>query len=142
MKTLKHFIWMGLFLTANLAFSQEIQYTEVERNNPVELTEISNKNLVSFSAKKIKNTIYFKWSAKNECEEGLYILERSIDNKNYEAVAYKLGKAVSIDAPILYCQQVEAKNDITAYFRLSKVYEDGRYYYSEPIDISELYVGR
>jgi len=97
--------------------------------------EIENTTLVSFKAIYNTGNVYLKWRVKNETEDGLFIIERSSDTKNFKTIKFKQGIGVPICLPLLYCSIDERPLQGTNYYRLVKTYQDGRYYHSNVIKL-------
>ena len=103
----------------------------------VDLQDIGSSTLIEFKVRLINGKAYTQWQVKGEREDGLFIIERSTDGKEYEQVGFKQGVGVPIYTPILYCWIDENPISDDAQYRLAKVYEDGRYYYSEVVGVSK-----
>ena len=102
-----------------------------EINKEIVLTDIGSSTLITFKVIYNGGKVYTQWHVKGEKEDGLFIVERSVNGKVYEQIGFKTGIGVPIEAPILYCWIDENPLVGSCLYRLAKVYEDGRYYYSE-----------
>lgn len=51
--------------------------------------KIENTTLVDFSVVFNSGNAWLKWLVQNETEDGLFIIERSSDNTNFEIIAFK-----------------------------------------------------
>ena len=115
------------------SYSQDIALNE--EGWDITPREIENTTLVDFKAIYNTGNVYLKWRVKNETEDGLFIIERSSDTKNFKTITFKQGIGVPICLPLLYCSIDERPLQGTNYYRLVKTYQDGRYYYSNVVKL-------
>jgi hypothetical protein len=83
--------------------------------------------LISFKAKAVEGKVYLHWLVKNETESGLFIIERSKNNKDFERVGTKHGVGTLIKDPIAY-YYTDHQPNLESYYRIIKVYKSGKYY--------------
>ncbi|MBL4754273.1 MAG: hypothetical protein JKY52_11865 [Flavobacteriales bacterium] len=103
----------------------------------VDLRNIGSNTLVEFKVRLINGKAYTQWQVKGERDDGLFIIECSTDGKNYKQIGFKQGVGVPIYTPILYCWIDENPMSKKGFYRLAKVYQDGRYYYSDAVGLSK-----
>lgn len=94
--------------------------------------ETSIKNLTSFTYKVIEKKVYFKLLVRNLSEDCVFVVERSVEDNDYKAVAIKMGKADNNNVDLLYCFQDTLDIDSDkAYYRLKQVFETSGTFLSE-----------
>lgn len=108
---------------------------EIDRE--IVLKDIGTSTLVEFGIVSNGGKVYTHWHVKGEKERGLFIVERSTNGKDYEQIGFKRGIGVFIENKILYCWTDEEPLAEDCWYRLLKVYEDGRYYYSDAVNIRQ-----
>ncbi|PCH96344.1 MAG: hypothetical protein COB85_03665 [Bacteroidetes bacterium] len=104
-----------------------------EMDREIVFEDIGTGTLIEFAIVSNGGKVYTHWHVKGEKERGLFIVERSTNNKDYEQIGFKRGIGVVIENKILYCWVDEEPPAGDCSYRLLKVYEDGRYYYSEVV---------
>ena len=115
------------------SYSQDLALNEETWN--ITPREIENTTLVDFKAIYNTGAVYLKWRVSNETEDGLFIIERSSDTKNFKTIKFKHGIGVPICFRLLYCSIDESPLQGTNYYRLVKTYQDGRCYYSNVVKL-------
>lgn len=112
--------------------------SSIELPDLPELKRTVTDNLVSFSQYAIKGKIYLKWVANGEPEEALFIIERSFDNENFEQIAFEETIGVYPGTPLIYSWTDNFSPSGKVFYRIGKVYRDGRYYYSEAAEVNNI----
>ena len=134
---LKHIVAFIILLSLMQFTPASYSHDQALNEEVLDITprEIENTTLIDFKA--IYNTFYvfLKWRVENETEDGLFIIKRSSDTKNFKTIKFKQGIGVSISFPLLYCSIDEYPLEGTNYYRLVKTYQDGRYYYSDVVKL-------
>ncbi|MEZ4980276.1 MAG: hypothetical protein R2769_01560 [Saprospiraceae bacterium] len=90
--------------------------------------------LLSFSAKNIENFTALEWSTATELDNEVFIIEKSVDGKNYEVIG-KVDGAGNSNTIINYFFVDENKSKGLAYYRLKQVDFDGTYEYSAIVSV-------
>lgn len=93
-------------------------------------------HITLFTGRCCEGKTYLHWNVKNQQRDGLYIIYRSVDGKNYEALGYKQGVGVLISAPIAYYFQDENPRAGTTYYKLVHIAKDNTYLVSEKISVA------
>ena len=106
---------------------------EKKSNGEIEIRDIGSNTLLEFKAKQIGGKAYTQWQVRGENENGLFIIERTVNCEDYELIGFRKGIGVLTETPLLY-SWID-KNPIAgnSWYRLLKIYKDGRYYYSDPV---------
>ena len=73
--------------------------------------------------------VFLNWTAKNEPADCIYIVERSVDSKEFQSVGVKEGIGTAIE--LFYSWMDETPPDGFAYYRVKKIAKDGTQYYSQ-----------
>ncbi|HHZ64201.1 MAG TPA: hypothetical protein EYN38_04495 [Flavobacteriales bacterium] len=108
-----------------------------EKNIEIAPVDIGPRTLVEFGLMSNGGKVYTHWHVNGEKENGLFIVERSTNQRDYEQIGIKRGIGVQIENKILYCWVDEDPMEGVCWYRLLKVYEDGRYYYSQPVNTEQ-----
>ncbi len=67
--------------------------------------------------------VYVTWLTNGDDEDGVYMIERSVDGENYAGVGYKT--AIPTKLHLLFCWIDENPSNGTAYYKLSKIQPNG-----------------
>ena len=111
------------------------------------IKEIEKTTLIDFSAKFVEGKTYLKWIVETETEDGLFMVERSANNKDFDIIGLKRGIGVPISQPILYCATDKDPLPGISYYRLIKAYKvgkrgDWRYWHREVLEMLDDTKGR
>ena len=100
-----------------------------------ELKEIEADNLIHFRADYLNGSIYLNWKAWGESEKTLFLIERSYDNQEFFQIGYK--ETFSANPGLVLGHSWEDRDlpQDVVYYRIGKVYLDGRYYYGKTIEV-------
>lgn len=86
----------------------------------VKSTIVSNSEVYTSEAMICQNKIYFKIDAKNDTEEGIFVLEASNNGIDYKIVDAKINIPDNINIPILYCLKEVALPSSSVTYRIMK----------------------
>lgn len=92
-------------------------------SNTASAGTISNYTTVYNSGK-----VFLNWTARNEPADCIYIVERSIDGRDYQSVGVKEGIGTAIE--LFYSWMDDTPPDGFAYYRVKKIAKDGTQFYS------------
>lgn len=92
-------------------------------SNSASAGTISNYTTVYNSGK-----VFLNWTARNEPADCIYIVERSIDGRDYQSVGVKEGIGTAIE--LFYSWMDDTPPDGFAYYRVKKIAKDGTQFYS------------
>lgn len=125
---------------APLVFSPELVNAQAvsasSGSEEIIVTEDTLARLSLFTGKYAEGTTYLHWNAVNQQVSGIYIIYRSADGINYEALGHKQGIGVSISMPIGYYFQDRNPNAGTTHYKLVHFSEDNTYLASERISVT------
>ena len=99
--------------------------------------DIGASTLLQFGTVTTATKVYLNWHVKGEKENGLFMIERSTNGQDYEIIGAKKGIGIPIESKVLYCWVDDEALVEDCWYRLFKMYEDGRFYYSEVASTSE-----
>ncbi|MFT4031521.1 MAG: DUF3500 domain-containing protein [Siphonobacter sp.] len=133
-------VWIEFVCQSGVIFSSQIHYHSVWRDHVsdygIDLTSTALPlQLISFSVTNNKDERVLNWTSADEKDMAKYIVERSVDAKEYSvinSVAAKNNAANSysvVDAAVL--------DATTIYYRLKMVDNDGTYTYSRVVSVKK-----
>ena len=88
------------------------------------LSKDASAKITSFSGKYNAGKVYLKWTVANQHADGVYIIYRSTDGVNYEAISQKQGIGVAISQGIAYYFTDESPCNEIAYYKLVHISEN------------------
>lgn len=104
-----------IFTFANQpVWSQMQQYCMIVQSvdNP------ENKTISSFSMLEYSGKIYLKWIVQCQRQNCIFLIERSIDGRNFELLTIKDGYGISVDVPIMYSFVDSLPIQMTTYYKI------------------------
>lgn len=116
-KPIKTAIYIGLgllLLSPENYFGQNKQYLTTVADN-------IQKNVTSFSAKSCEGKVYLNWTTHCIKYDGIYIIERSTDNKNFSLIGLKAGTGCDLNIDLLHCWTDKNAPEGNVYYRLQWV---------------------
>jgi len=112
-----------VFLYVGVALSQENLL--VKEKSIMEIKAEQQEAVLDFSAREHEGRLYFNVTVCKDNDEGLYILERSLDNEKFEAVEARRNHPTDVEIPVIYSFKEEDIPVFTAQYRLMKYTLDG-----------------
>jgi hypothetical protein len=93
-------------------------------SNPLVQSGLHNTaNINNYTAVYNSGKVFVNWTAKNESNDCIYIVERSADGSNFESVGVKEG--VASDMELFYSWMDSTPPSGFAYYRVKKITHDG-----------------
>lgn len=93
-------------------------------SNPLVQSGLHNTaNINNYTAVYNSGKVFVNWTAKNESNDCIYIVERSADGSNFESVGVKEG--VASDMELFYSWMDNTPPSGFAYYRVKKITHDG-----------------
>lgn len=124
------FLFISLFMNAQQA------PVSSNGNNEKEITTAdTSAQLTFFAGKYFEGKTWLHWEVKNQSCDGMYLIYRSADGKEWEIIGRKEGIGVPVEIPIAYYLQDEHPHTGTNYYRLVHISKDKTYLVSEKISI-------
>lgn len=102
--------------------------TEIRNFNLVE--EKTNK-FVDLHAKFSQKKVYLQWFCSSDNEEGIFIISRSENQKDFKIIAIRKDCATVNQVDLMHSYIDKQPPAGIIYYRVMKVYKDGSYYYSD-----------
>jgi hypothetical protein len=90
--------------------------------------------LLSFTAKMVDDFIALEWSTASELNNEVFLIEKSVDGKNYEVIG-KVDGAGNSNTIIKYFFVDENLSKGVAYYRLKQIDFDGTFEYSDIVSV-------
>ena len=119
-------VFLLMVISASSSFAQQNNQNSqmlLASNSAYSAGNISNYSSVYNSGK-----VFLNWTAKNEPSDCIYIVERSMDGKDYTSVGVKEGIGTEIE--LFYSWMDETPPDGFAYYRVKKITKDGTQFYT------------
>ncbi len=116
--SLRAIILMILFSLSFITYGQQVKIDEqFSFKNKI----ASEYELTSFKCKSVKGEVFIIWAVLETSDNCVYILERSIDNKNYEQI-YSVQSAKSPNNnQLINSYKDENPLDGTSYYRVKRI---------------------
>ncbi|MFC5270644.1 T9SS type A sorting domain-containing protein [Adhaeribacter terreus] len=91
--------------------------------------------LVSFNAEKASNAVNLNWKTASEKNNDLFVVERSADGRNFEAIGQVKGAS---NSNVLNAYAFADKNPVNgvSYYRLKQIDFDGKFEYSKIVSVT------
>jgi hypothetical protein len=137
--TFKSVIVLVLFACAMVFNINETQAQQVFKVEPIEnakaLSKDSVNNFVSFNPLFAEGKTYLRWLVKNDRKDGVFIIERSDDGSQFEALGFKDRVATQADVNLFYSYVDENPPLEHAHYRVMQVGVDQTYNYSATVRV-------
>lgn len=135
-KSLVAAVAVSLAFTLNSVESQAQQVFKVEPiENAKALSRDSVNNFVSFNPLFVEGKTYLRWLVKNDRKDGVFIIERSDDGNQFEALGFKDRVATQADVNLFYSYIDENPPLEHAHYRVMQVGVDQTYNYSATVRV-------
>ncbi len=126
------FLSVSSYSQAHFTFSNSLPFSISDTT--VILMKDTVAKIVSFTAKKNGNKIYFKWSITNLKDNGVFVIYRSMDGKDFQNIGTKKGIGVPISNEIAYYFSYETTTG-EAYYKIDFISNKSKYLCSEILNI-------
>jgi hypothetical protein len=100
-----------------------------------ELSRDSVNNFLSFSPVYVEGKTYLRWLVENDRKDGVFIVERSSDGDDFEALGFKDRVGTSKDVNLFYSYTDEAPPAGFAHYRVMQVGNDNTFNYSAVVRV-------
>ncbi len=114
-----------------LAFAVQNAMGQEARTNPmVQATDpmIQASNIFNYTTIYNSGKVFVNWTARNESADCIYIVERSVDGRDFESVGVKEGIGTNME--LFYSWMDHTPPAGFAYYRVKKISRDGTQFYS------------
>lgn len=117
-------IRIALSTLAVVATTGLVANAQMASSNPMVQSGLHNTaNINNYTAIFNSGKVFVNWTAKNEANDCIYIVERSNDGSNFESVGVKEG--VASDMELFYSWMDSTPPAGFAYYRVKKITHDG-----------------
>ncbi len=120
-------------LIALFAKASNAQSAAAEKNYA--LAKDTSAELKSFSAKYNSGKVYLKWTVTGQRNDGVIVVFRSYDNKNFEVIGYKEGVGIPVANDISYFFTDESALQKTTYYKILHIGKSPNYFFSSAISV-------
>lgn len=115
---------MALMAAAAFLFANSAASAQQASANPMVQSGLHNTaNINNYTTIFNSGKVFVNWTAKNEANDCIYIVERSADGSNFESVGVKEG--VSSEMELFYSWMDSTPPAGFAYYRVKKITHDG-----------------
>jgi hypothetical protein len=130
---LKAIVLASCFLISGFYFSATAQQT-FKASSPAEaqpLVKDSIDNFLSFSPVFVEGKTYLRWLVQNDRKDGVFIIERSVNGTDFEALGFKDRVGTSKTVNLFYSWIDDAPPAGFAHYRVMQVGVDHTYNFSD-----------
>ncbi len=99
------------------------------------LTEDSLNTFISFSPVHLNGKTYVRWLVKNDRKDGIFIVERSEDGTDFEALGFRDRVGTELSVNLFYSFVDEEPIAGTSLYRVMQVGADNTYKYSSVVKV-------
>jgi hypothetical protein len=106
-----------------IILSTFISTAQVKENHLLTANVESVSKIESIKGILNENQVYLKWTSVGQKEDGLFIIERSTNNVDFETIGFKKGIGSNVKQAIMYCFTDEDINYGKVSYRVKHVTE-------------------
>jgi hypothetical protein len=134
-------IYKILIISAIIAFSsidsnaQKVSQSSSTLLNRGNLSEDSLNTFISFSPVHLDGKTYVRWLVKNDKKDGVFIVERSEDGSEFEALGFRDRVGTQLLVNLFYSYVDEDPLAGTSHYRVMQVGADNTYKYSPVVKV-------
>lgn len=99
------------------------------------LKQDSLNTFMSFSPVSVSGKVYVRWMVKNDRKDGLFVVERSEDGQQFEALGVKDRVGSQLDVNLFYSYVDEYPVQGYGHYRILQVGQDNTYRYSDVVKV-------
>jgi hypothetical protein len=122
-------------LTSNKLNAQEISTTSTTLLGKGNLVQDSVDNFISFSPVYMEGKTYVRWLVKNDRKDGVFIIERSPDGAEFEAMGFRDRVGTQLSVNLFYSYIDEEPLPGNNHYRVLQVGADNTYRYSPVVRV-------
>jgi len=120
-------------LSLALTTTVEAQTLEKAPMSKQGMKQDSLNTFMSFSPVSVDGKVYVRWMVKNDRKDGLFVVERSEDGQEYEALGVKDRVGSQLDVNLFYSYVDEYPVQGYGHYRILQVGQDNTYRYSDVV---------
>lgn len=130
-------LFSGLILGGTQVNAQVVEqsFKVAPPSEAQELVRDSVDNFLSFSPVYVEGKTYLRWLVENDRKDGVFIVERSSDGEEFEALGFKDRVGTSKNVNLFYSYVDEAPPAGFAHYRVMQVGTDHSYNYSAVVRV-------
>jgi len=130
---------LGFIIICSIAMLSQHEANAQKLGNDLKgsarLIEDTEDYMVSFSPVFTNGKTYVRWMVQNDEKDGLYIIERSEDGIDFEALGFRERIGSPLCVNLFYSYVDEAPFDNSTYYRIMQVATDQTYKYSDVVRV-------
>jgi hypothetical protein len=124
-----------LTITASDASAQSATRSSTAMLGKGNLMPDSANTFISFSPVYMEGKTYVRWLVKNDRKDGVFIVERSADGIDFEALGFKDRIGSQLDVNLFYSFVDQEPNEGDNHYRVMQVGDDNTFRYSSVIKV-------
>ncbi|MEX1188600.1 MAG: hypothetical protein WED33_05035 [Bacteroidia bacterium] len=134
-------IYKIILITATVALSaaessaQKVSQSSATLLNRGNLTEDSLNTFISFSPVHLDGKTYVRWLVKNDKKDGVFIVERSDDGSEFEALGFRDRIGTQLLVNLFYSYVDEEPMPGASHYRVMQVGADNTFRYSPVVKV-------
>ncbi|MCB0820731.1 MAG: hypothetical protein KDC13_08915 [Bacteroidetes bacterium] len=133
-KILSLAIFAMLSATANLS-AQQVSNSSAALLNRGDLKQDTANTFISFSPVHLDGKTYVRWLVKNDKKDGVFIVERSEEGTDFEALGFRDRVGTQLLVNLFYSYVDEEPLPGSSYYRVMQVGADNTYRYSPVVKV-------
>lgn len=123
----------GLFCSTTMNAQSEAPAASLLSKS--KMTEDSVNSFISFSPVFVEGKTYVRWLVKNDKKDGLFVIERSDDGIDFEALGFKDRIGTQLLVNLFYSFVDEEPFQGESFYRIMQVGADNTYRYSDIVKV-------
>lgn len=125
----------ALIFTISAATAQRGTKTIFRYGEEVHIKADTAAQPQKLTAKAAAGKIYLGWSVFNNCKAGMYVIERSIDGKDFEVIGFKKGvpSTIPLELNFFYTDSEPLSGKIV--YKVTHIAQDNTYFEFSPVTI-------
>ncbi len=115
--------------------AQQVSNSSAALLNRSDLKQDSANTFISFSPVYLDGKTYVRWLVKNDKKDGVFIVERSEEGTEFEALGFRDRVGTQLLVNLFYSYVDEAPLPGASYYRIMQVGADNTYRYSSVVKV-------
>ena len=123
------------FLNSTSLMVQKVSNSSATLLNSGELSEDTVNTFISFSPVHLDGKTYVRWLVKNDKKDGVFVVERSEDGSEFEALGFRDRVGTQLLVNLFYSYVDEDPLPGASHYRIMQVGADNTYKYSSVVKV-------
>lgn len=122
-------------LSSTSVMAQKVSNSSATLLNSGELSEDTLNTFISFSPVHLDGKTYVRWLVKNDKKDGVFVVERSEDGSEFEALGFRDRVGTQLLVNLFYSYVDEDPLPGASHYRVMQVGADNTYKYSSVVKV-------